>query len=111
MPPDGFWILKNRQVVRTPHLKTWGKWFADFEGRRVAHTDIGKVFISTVCLGIAHGWNEAGQPLLFETMIFGGLHDHYTERTATWDEAQAAHNVAVELVRYTALRVIEGGKP
>ena len=49
--------------------------------------------VSTVFLGLDHAF-DGGTPLLFETMIFGGEHDEYQERYATWDEAEAGHLVA-----------------
>ena len=49
-------------------------------GHVVHHTTIqffgfNVVFISTVFLGIDHNFNLEGPPLLFETMIFGGIKD------------------------------------
>src|ERR1035437_632572 len=41
----------------------------------VGQTVIGKVNISTIFLHIDHRFGD-GSPLLFETMIFGGEHDH-----------------------------------
>ena len=38
---------------------------------RVAATDIGGVFVSTVWLGRDHGYGTS-LPIIFETMIFGG---------------------------------------
>ena len=37
-------------------------------------------------------------PILFETMIFGGEHHEYQERYTTWDEAIKGHKEAVALV-------------
>lgn len=66
---------------------------------RVALTPIApKVEVSTVFLGLDHNWG-IGPPLLFETMIFGGVHDEYQERYSIWDEAEAGHARAVALAR------------
>ena len=41
------------------------------------------------------GGNFAGgPPILFETMIFGGPEDQYTDRCSTWDEAVKMHEKA-----------------
>jgi hypothetical protein len=72
---------------------------------RVAETELGQVRISTVFLGLDHQF-FGGQPLLFESMIFGGQHDQYTNRCSTWDEAEKMHEEAVALVRGN-LRVIK----
>jgi hypothetical protein len=64
--------------------------------RHVAETNIGDIFISTVFLVINHAFDD-GEPILFETMIFGGVHGGYCERYATWEEAEKGHKRAVEL--------------
>jgi hypothetical protein len=48
------------------------------------------VFVSTVFLGLDHGW-DSDVPIVFETMIFGGERDQECERYATWEEAKAGH--------------------
>lgn len=63
---------------------------------------IGEATISTVFLSVDHGYSRffgwEGQPVLFETMIFGGEHDEYQERYCTYDEAEQGHRRAVEMV-------------
>jgi len=44
-----------------------------------------------------HTYGE-GEPLLFETMIFGGEHDDYQERYSTYEEALEGHQRAIQLV-------------
>src|SRR4051794_39297838 len=58
--------------------------------------------VSTVFLGIDHnfGFGPDKDPLLFETMIFGGderseFGESYCERYHTWGEAEAGHTQAV----------------
>lgn len=69
--------------------------------RRVAETKLpnGR-WVSTVHLVINHGPDEAGRPLIFETMVFPAACDDVEElacwRYATEDEARAGH---LELVR------------
>jgi hypothetical protein len=56
------------------------------------------VRVSTVFLGIDHRFQHKagdGGPLVFETMIFGGVHDGYQERYVSWREAEAGHRQAV----------------
>ena len=45
--------------------------------KRVASTEVGELHVSTVWLGLDHGFRE-GQTLIFETMIFG---PNFTRRT------------------------------
>ena len=54
--------------------------------------------VSTVFLGIDYGFG-AGEPVLFETMIFGGKHDGFQNRYLTWKEAEKGHKKAMELVK------------
>jgi|SRR3954469_11582606 hypothetical protein len=69
--------------------------------RRVAADEIGDARVSTVFLGLDHGYGD-GPPLIFETMIFGGQHDAYQERYSTWQEAEAGHKRAVVMVKQEA---------
>ncbi len=93
------YILDGHTPVVEPDLLTWGRWFNDGERRRVADSEPVKgVRVSTVFLGLDHSFGSEGPPLLFETMIFGGEHNDYQDRYATWDEAVAGHAKAVALV-------------
>lgn len=65
--------------------------------RIVAQTDIGRIQISTVFLGLNHRYFGDGPPLIFETMIFGGKHDGYQSRSSTWEEAEKEHAEAIAL--------------
>lgn len=91
------WILDGHRPVRA-NLMTWAKWYENADLRRVAQDYIGDVHISTVFIGVDHSFG-LGEPLLFETMIFGGAHDQYQERYSTWEQAEAGHAQAVALVR------------
>lgn len=60
-------------------------------GAQVVKQDlVGEVKLSTVLLGIDHAFG-GGMPQLFETMIFGGPHDEFQARWATYDEAVVKH--------------------
>ena len=43
--------------------------------------------------------NDHGEPILWETMIFGGEHDQYQERYTNRHAALAGHDRAVAMVR------------
>lgn len=65
----------------------------DISQRRVGRTELqGGITVSTVFLGVDHGINS-DHPLWFETMVFGddGRLEDWTERYATWEEAEAGH--------------------
>jgi len=94
-----YYILKGRQVVRAASFVVWAKFFENAD-RVVKQDTVGKVFISTVFLGIDHNFGDEGPPLIFETMIFGWM-EEYQERCSTYDEAEAMHQRAVDMVRST----------
>jgi hypothetical protein len=78
------YILVNRKPVPVANVLEWGK-YLDEKNRRVCYDEIGDTLISTVFLGIDHAFH-GGPPILFETMIFGGIHDQYQKRCATWEQ-------------------------
>lgn len=68
----------------------WGKWF-ERANRTVLRDELpNNVRVSTVFLGLDHNFGGP-QPLLWETMIFGGPHADYQERYATREDAIAGH--------------------
>lgn len=95
------YILDGHTPVPVEDILEWSKWCATAK-RHVGDTKVGDIRVSTVFLGINHGWGE-GEPILFETMIFGSekMKD-YCERYATWEEAEDGHLRAVRLVKDNA---------
>jgi hypothetical protein len=89
---DGQRITRDEYVARlSPAWTINGE-----EYRRVAWTEIDDGFVSTVWLGLDHGFGE-GPPLIFETMIVRrGEWLDFCERYATEDEAIAGHATALE---------------
>lgn len=83
-------------------LREWGKLREDRKGPearvRVGLDIIGEAEVSTVWLGMDHGWGQ-GPPLIFETMIFGGPHDQWQDRYSTEEAATAGHRAVVEALR------------
>ncbi len=77
-------------------LLEWGRWMEKREGI-LKQDHIGDVKVSTVFLGLDHGFGD-GPPVLWETMIFGGPHDQYQERYSTKEEAERGHQAALALV-------------
>lgn len=88
------YVLDGQTPKLEPDILTWGRWFESAD-RKIARDQRGDVIVSTVFLGMEHGRDEIGQPLLFETMIFGGEHDQDQRRCATWGEAEAQHAAMV----------------
>lgn len=84
---------------------------ADFDYRRVALDYVGPFVVSTVWLGVDHGWGHGSAPLIFETMVFTadgwerlGMADMLgrdCERYSTEEQALRGHEEMVTLVRAT----------
>jgi hypothetical protein len=78
----------------------WGLWFGDANNRMIQRDYVGDVAeVSTVFLGIDHGWTEGEEPVLFETMIFGGPLDKAQQRYHTIEEARLGHAKMLEAAR------------
>lgn len=107
-----YYILDGNDV-RLADLCAWAEWFEHspkdrlisltLVDPRTADTKpfggLGDIKVSTVFLGIDHNYTETGPPILFETMVFGGLLDQEQERYATMAEALSGHAAMVERVK------------
>lgn len=91
------YILNGKTPVQCDDDIKWREWYIRAK-RHVAKENLGKVVISTIFLGIDHGFNES-KPVLFETMVFGGSLDQEQDRFCTWDDAEAGHKKMVERVK------------
>jgi len=82
------------------NIEKWAEWMARND-RVVARDEIrilsDEIIISTVFLGIDYSFG-IGEPILYETMIFGGKHNDYQVRYHTREEALSGHKIAVNLV-------------
>jgi len=87
-------------------LMEWATTFSETD-RHVALTMVGDVKISTVFLGLNHAYGN-GDPLLFETMVFGGPLDQEMNRYTTWEEAELGHTVMVKAVEEARQKSMEG---
>lgn len=98
-PHTDLYILDEQGApVPCPDLLDWGMWMQRADNpRRVSEDfdegDAGKqIRISTVFLGLDHNYGE-GPPVLWETVVFGGVLDgemeRYTSRQAALDGHQA----------------------
>lgn len=103
------YILENKTPVACDDLLKWGQWMqtANRTVRKNTATvsvngeAVGEVRVSTVFLGLDHSFGE-GQPLLFESMIFGGPLDQECDRCGTWEAAEKMHEKMMERVRLGA---------
>ena len=100
-------------VVPVEDTLEWATWYESArEERIVGSTQIGPLHVSTVFLGLDHGWGD--HPRWFETMVFGDRDVmwsfagrkrlfrttlDYQRRYETWAEAEAGHREACEWAR------------
>jgi hypothetical protein len=84
-------LIEALELYKHPEMKVTKQ--DNFDGVRV----------STVFLGMDHGWGDRNspdyQPILWETMVFGGEYDDYQERYTSHEEALEGHQKMVELVK------------
>lgn len=87
-------ILKGKEVIPADDLIEWAKWFDVGENRIIAKTQVGQSLVSTVFLGINHGF-DSNTPLWFETLVFGGPHHGQQDRYQTYNQAVEGHKEVV----------------
>jgi hypothetical protein len=106
-------LNEAHEVVPCRSLRKWGEFMARSEKRRVAERTINGFWVSTVFLGIDHGFG-LGPSSWFETMVFEDkelppppeigpkIHRLLSEmqlRYETWVEAEKGHEMVVEMIR------------
>ena len=101
-----WYVLKDKRPVQCTDVVA--RVDLNSDEYRVAFDDIGDVRISTVFLGLDHDYAGHGPSLLFETMIFGGRYEGYQTRYSTWIEAKVGHAQAVDRVRRSMIKVVNG---
>ena len=81
-------------------LMEWAAAFEDHKKKIVRQSLVtNEVWLSTVWLGIDHGFTFTGAPVIFETMIFGGPRDSEQWRYTNELEAQAGHRRVLRELR------------
>ena len=80
----------------TADLIAWAKWFEEVENRRVSLDVVDGAEVSTVFLGLDHGWG-AGPPVLYETMAFP--FGYMVGRACTREDAEKMHAIGCEMMR------------
>lgn len=95
-------VLEGKKVFVESCRERWADRYVNSQ-RRVNSTLIGKYRISTMFMGINHGFPDL-RPLWFETMVFyqgngETLLGEYQDRCETWEQAEAMHEKACEWVR------------
>jgi hypothetical protein len=98
VPEGRYYILDADNHIVPADLVTWAMWL-DNNNKTLGYTEITSAcMVSTVFLGLDHGWRD-GPPILFETMIFGGPLDESQWRYSSYDDAMVGHTMAVKKAR------------
>jgi len=107
----GRYILDDKgQPVICDDLMTWGRFMASSDRRVAQDMDEGDtttgvhVRVSTVFLGLDHNYDGEGPPVLWETMVFGGVMDQEQVRYTSLADALAGHQEMCARVRETMPR-------
>ena len=92
-------LAENGDPIACSDTGVWGRWFVTAD-RTVARTERGEGVrslwtVSTVFLGIDHNFGPTGDPVLWETLIFGGEHDGEGARYTSLAAARAGHEIWV----------------
>lgn len=105
-PPRWYTLDENRRVILAPDIDSYMQWLMDdrysqmpTEYFRVGEDVIGPSRVSTVFLGLDHGY-MGGPPILWETMVFGGpMNNHQRRCSGTFEQAEAMHQTMMADVR------------
>lgn len=95
----GYYKLIDGKIVPCNDLMEWAQWSETHRMDFHLQDIIGDARISTVFIGLDHGFIMGGPPVIFETMVFGGLHDDHQRRYCTIEEARTGHARVVNAVR------------
>ena len=94
----GQYIETPNGGVRRVNTKRWIEWLSTEPNKHVAEDFVGPYRVSTVFLGIDHGY-PGPRPVLYETMVFRGWADRACERYCTREEARLGHEAMLARVR------------
>jgi hypothetical protein len=97
-----YYILVDRVPFAVDAL-TWAENWKNDAGW-IGEDFVGKARISTVFLGLDHNFS-GGDPLLFETMVFGGPLDGRMWRYKTYADAEFGHAEAVTEVKIATAKI------
>jgi hypothetical protein len=92
---NSFYKLSGKQIAQCAPF--------NLQNQQLFLTKMGGIHVSTIFLGVSHGFTADDEPILFETMISGGEHGGSTFRYTDWDSARVGHDSCVEKAREEAI--------
>lgn len=95
------YILDAQGNPKLADLFTWAEWFEkSMDERILRQTRLEPdVLVSTVFLGLDHRFSGKGDPLLWETLVFGGALDGEQQRYSSRAAADRGHDAIVDKVK------------
>ncbi|MEO7837155.1 MAG: hypothetical protein ABIS21_05890 [Acidimicrobiales bacterium] len=96
MLPEALWFDRGGHPIDVAEMVRLSQ---DPTYRVVARDWVGRVEVATVWLGFDHSFRSA-EPVIFETVVFGGRMDQYSRRYSTEEAALAGHQRVVSSVRH-----------
>lgn len=90
---------------QTPVPLPEGVYPKDMDEWRDPHRTVGStqitpdIRVSTVFLCLDHSYAPDGEPILWETMVFGGPHDGWQSRYTSYADAKEGHEWVVAMVK------------
>lgn len=97
-----YYILKGKKFYKIEDMFEYFEWCQQTKengerNNQILYHNFGTVAVSTVFLGIDHGFGRTKEPILFETMIFG-IQQEYQTRYYTYEEAEEGHYEALRFL-------------
>jgi hypothetical protein len=88
-----FYILdEEKQTVPIEDPRDWAAWLEQPHNRLIKRTEVdSQVLVVTIFLGMDLNFTGEGYPILFETVVIGGIHDGLMERDCDYAGAVLTH--------------------
>lgn len=102
-----YYILIDKEIHEAS-LMEWAEWMENSKEAIVSKSQmvvsmrgkkLGNINVSTVFLGLDYSFNSDSEPVLFETMVFGGEMDQEMDRCCTYEGAIKMHELMCEKVK------------
>lgn len=106
---DKYILDAHGEPVPCADMLTWSRWMERADRRVAQDMDEGdehgvKVRVSTVFLGLDHNFSGRGRPVLWETLVFGGVLNGEMDRYTSLAAALAGHQAMCARVGATIER-------
>ena len=95
MPGFRYYIEKDGRPVSIEDMAEWNQWYRT-ANRLVEKTKVGPVSVVTLFLGMDNRTGSIGPPLLYETVIRGGVLDGTQYLYSTREEDLQGHRTYVD---------------